>query len=81
MAGPGTFLHAEGYDGWAQWVVDEDSHTLLGATFVGRDTADLLHASTVAIVGGMTVERLWHAVPSFPTMSEVYVSLLDACGL
>jgi pyruvate/2-oxoglutarate dehydrogenase complex dihydrolipoamide dehydrogenase (E3) component len=81
MSGPGTFLHAEGYDGWAQWVVDEESHQLLGATFVGRDTADLLHASTVAIVGGVTIERLWHAVPSFPTMSEVYVSLLDACGL
>jgi pyruvate/2-oxoglutarate dehydrogenase complex dihydrolipoamide dehydrogenase (E3) component len=81
MAGPGTFLHAEGYDGWAQWVLDENSHTLLGATFVGRDAADLLHASTVAIVGGVTIERLWHAVPSFPTMSEVYISLLDACGL
>ena len=81
MAGPGTLLHAEGYDGWAQWVVDEESHQLLGATFAGRDTAELLHASTVAIVGGLTIERLWHAVPSFPTTSEVYVSLLDACGL
>ena len=81
MAGPGTFLHAEGYEGWAQWVLDEESHQLLGATFVGRDTADLLHASTVAIVGGVTIERLFHAVPSFPTTSEVYVSLLDACGL
>ncbi len=81
MTGSGTFLHAEGYDGWAQWVIDEESGRLLGATFVGRDVADLLHASTVAIVGEMTVERLYHAVPSFPTMSEVYVSLLDACGL
>jgi pyruvate/2-oxoglutarate dehydrogenase complex dihydrolipoamide dehydrogenase (E3) component len=53
MAGPGTFLHAESYDGWAQWVVDEESSKLLGATFVGGDTADLLHASTVAIVGGV----------------------------
>ena len=81
MVGPGTFLHAEGYDGWAQWVLDEESRQLLGATFVGRDTADLLHASTVAVVGGVTIERLFHAVPSFPTTSEVYVSLLDACGL
>jgi pyruvate/2-oxoglutarate dehydrogenase complex dihydrolipoamide dehydrogenase (E3) component len=81
MAGPGTFLHAEGYDGWAQWVVEEDSGRLLGATFVGRDVADLLYASTTAIVGGMTVEQLWHAIPSFPTMSETYTSLLEACGL
>ena len=81
MAGPGTFLHSEGYDGWAQWVVDHDSGVLLGITFVGRDVVNLLHASTVAIVGKMTVQQLWHAVPSFPTMSEVYVSLLEACGL
>lgn len=40
--------------------------------------ADLLHASTVAIVGGLTVDRLAHAVPSFPTMSEVYLNLLEA---
>jgi pyruvate/2-oxoglutarate dehydrogenase complex dihydrolipoamide dehydrogenase (E3) component len=81
MAGPGTFLHAEGYDGWAQWVVEENSGRLVGATFVGRDVADLLHASTTAIVGGMTVEQLWHAIPPFPTMSETYTSLLEACGL
>lgn len=79
MAGPGTFLHAEDYEGWAQWVVEAETGRLLGATFVGRDVADLLHASTVAIVGRMTVHQLWHAVPSFPTMSEVYVSLLEAC--
>jgi pyruvate/2-oxoglutarate dehydrogenase complex dihydrolipoamide dehydrogenase (E3) component len=81
MVGPGTFLHAEGYDGWAQWVVEEETGRLVGATFVGRDVADLLHASTTAIVGGMTVEQLWHAIPSFPTMSETYTSLLEACGL
>jgi pyruvate/2-oxoglutarate dehydrogenase complex dihydrolipoamide dehydrogenase (E3) component len=81
MAGPGTFLHAEGYDGWAQWVVEEGTGRLVGATFVGRDVVDLLHASTVAIVGKMKVEQLWHAIPSFPTMSETYTSLLEACGL
>lgn len=55
-------------------------HQPLWATIVGRDTADLPHASTVAIVGGVTLEMLWHTVLSFPTMSEVYVSLLDACS-
>lgn len=81
MAGPGTFSHAEDYDGWAQWVVEVNSGRLLGANFAGRDVADLLHASTTAIVGRMTVEQLWHAIPSFPTMSETYTSLLEACGL
>jgi len=78
----GAALHAEGYaDGWAQWVVDKKSNKLLGATFIGSGVADLLHASTVAIVGDLTLEQLSHAIPSFPTMSEVYLNLLDAAGL
>lgn len=78
----GASLHAEGYaSGWAQWIVDQQSNKLLGATFVGKEVADLLHASTVAVVGGLTLEQLSHAIPSFPTMSEVYLNLLDAAGL
>lgn len=75
----GAKLHQEGYkDGWAQWIIDTESTKLLGATFVGDGVADLLHASTVAVVGGLTLDRLAHAVPSFPTMSEVYLNLLEA---
>lgn len=75
----GARLHQDGYkDGWAQWIVDTETNKLLGATFVGDGVADLLHASTVAIVGGLTLDRLAHAVPSFPTMSEVYLNLLEA---
>ena len=44
-------------------------------------TAELLHSATVAICGGVTVDRLWHAVPSFPTVSEVWLHLLEAYGL
>ncbi|KAF2239408.1 FAD-dependent pyridine nucleotide-disulfide oxidoreductase [Viridothelium virens] len=77
----GAELRAIGYkDGWAQWIVDAESGQLLGATFVGDDAADLLHASTVAIVGGLTIARLAHAIPSFPTMSEVYLNLIEAAG-
>jgi dihydrolipoamide dehydrogenase len=75
----GAKLHQEGYkDGWAQWIIDLESNKLVGATFVGDGVAELLHASTVAIVGGLTVDRLAHAVPPFPTMSEVYLNLLEA---
>ncbi|KAG8160646.1 hypothetical protein KVR01_008910 [Diaporthe batatas] len=75
----GARLHQEGYkDGWAQWIIDRESNKLVGATFAGDGVAELLHASTVAIVGGMTVDRLAHAVPPFPTMSEVYLNLLEA---
>ncbi|KAL1595273.1 hypothetical protein SLS60_009963 [Paraconiothyrium brasiliense] len=79
---PGATLHAEGYEmGWAQWVLEKDTGVLLGATFVGSEVSDLLHASTVAIVGAMRVEQLVHAIPCFPTMSEVYLNLVDAAGV
>ncbi|KAF1981414.1 dihydrolipoamide dehydrogenase LpdB [Aulographum hederae CBS 113979] len=77
----GAELRMDGYeDGWAQWIVDAESGKLVGATFVGDNVAELLHASTVAVVGGMTLEQLAHAIPSFPTMSEVYLNLLEAAG-
>jgi pyruvate/2-oxoglutarate dehydrogenase complex dihydrolipoamide dehydrogenase (E3) component len=78
---PGAVYHEDGYSGWAQWVVDTETNQLVGATFVGRDAADLLHASTVAVAGGVPLNRLWHAVPGFPTLSEVYLDLMEACGL
>jgi len=77
----GSLLHGDEQSGWAQWVVDVPSNKLLGATFVGRDVEDLIHASTVAIVAGITLDRLVHAVPSFPTMTEVYLNLAEAAGL
>ncbi|KAJ9661197.1 hypothetical protein H2198_002141 [Neophaeococcomyces mojaviensis] len=77
MSGPGTWLHADGYKGWAQWVVDEHDR-LVGATFAGRDVVDLVHASTTAIVGRMTLNQMWHVTPPFPTMSEVYTALSEA---
>lgn len=78
---PGAWVHAEfDFDGWAQWVIDVDKELLVGATFVGRGIGDLLHPSTVAIVGNVPIPRLWHAVAAFPTMSEIYSSLLAASG-
>jgi pyruvate/2-oxoglutarate dehydrogenase complex dihydrolipoamide dehydrogenase (E3) component len=78
---PGAAYHEDRYSGWAQWVVDTQTNQLVGATFVGRDAGDLLHASTVAVAGGVPLDRLWHAIPGFPTLSEVYMDLMEACGL
>ena len=64
--------------GAAQLVIDRDAHLLLGATFVGPETADLVHAATVAMVGKVPLEVLWHAVPSYPTASELWLRLLEA---
>jgi pyruvate/2-oxoglutarate dehydrogenase complex dihydrolipoamide dehydrogenase (E3) component len=77
----GSSLHSEHYEGWAQLVVDEDRRVLLGATFAGPDVGELLHAATIAVVGEVPLERLWHAVPSFPTISEVWLRLLEKYGL
>jgi dihydrolipoamide dehydrogenase len=77
----GSSLHAEHYEGWAQLVIDEDRKVLLGATFAGPDVAELLHAATIAVVGEVPLDRLWHAVPSYPTISEVWLRLLESYGL
>jgi pyruvate/2-oxoglutarate dehydrogenase complex dihydrolipoamide dehydrogenase (E3) component len=77
----GASLLADDYQGQATLVVDEDRRVLVGATFVGPDLAELLHSATVAIVGEVPLDRLWHAVPSFPTVSEVWLRLLETYGL
>ncbi|MGM1059311.1 dihydrolipoyl dehydrogenase family protein [Saccharothrix sp. Mg75] len=81
IAVAGSSLHADGYRGKARVVVDERKRTLVGVTFAGPDVAEMLHAATIAIVGEVTVDRLWHAVPAYPTISEVWLRLLEAYGL
>lgn len=76
----GAGILADGYDGRARLVIDDERGVIVGATFVGQDTAELLHAATIAIVGEVPVERLWHAVPGFPTLSEVWLRLLESLG-
>jgi len=71
----GAELHAKGYRGRVSFTVDDDRGVLVGATFVGQDVADMVHAATIAIVGRLTLRQLRHAVPSFPTMSEVWLEL------
>jgi pyruvate/2-oxoglutarate dehydrogenase complex dihydrolipoamide dehydrogenase (E3) component len=76
----GATTYADHYEGMARAIVDEDRGLLIGATFVGPDVAELLHAATVAIVGEVPIERLWHAVPSYPTVSEVWLRWLEEYG-
>jgi dihydrolipoamide dehydrogenase len=63
--------------GQSRLVFDRDREVLVGATFTGADVAEFLHAATIAIVGEVPLERLWHAVPSFPTRSEVWLRMLE----
>ena len=74
----GPSLYADGYRGRARMVVDLDHGYLLGVTFVGPGVAELLHSATVAVAGQVPIDRLWHTVPCFPTISEVWLRLLEA---
>ncbi|WSG11270.1 FAD-dependent oxidoreductase [Nonomuraea sp. NBC_01738] len=77
----GASLLGDGYAGRAKAVVDEGRGVLLGVTFAGPDVAELLHAATIAVTAEVPLATLWHAVPAFPTVSEVWLRLLETYGL
>ncbi|MBH0776205.1 dihydrolipoyl dehydrogenase family protein [Nocardia bovistercoris] len=78
IAVAGSALARDDYAGRAALVIDTASDILLGATFVGPDVGEQLHAATVAVVAGLSLETLWHAVPAYPTVSEFWLRLLEA---
>ena len=67
--------------GTSRLVVDEDRRVLVGATFVGFETSDFVHAATIAVVGEVPLDRLWHAVPAYPSRSEIWLKLMEEYGL
>src|SRR4029453_11601686 len=73
----GTYVLRENYVGRAKLVLDRASDVLLGATFVGTGVAELTHSATMAVVGKLPVPVLWHVVPSYPTISEAWLRLLE----
>ncbi|MFI6374451.1 dihydrolipoyl dehydrogenase family protein [Streptomyces sp. NPDC050546] len=74
----GAGLYADGYKGRARMVVDLEAEILRGVTLVGPGVGELIHSATIAVAGEVPVSRLWHAVPSYPTISEVWLRLLEA---
>ncbi|MET8232804.1 NAD(P)/FAD-dependent oxidoreductase [Micromonospora sp. NPDC005298] len=76
----GSSLHADGYRGHARMIVDEDRKVIVGCTLAGPDVAELIHAATIAVVGEVPLDRLWHAVPAYPTVSEIWLRLLETYG-
>jgi dihydrolipoamide dehydrogenase len=77
----GATLFADGYEGHARMVVDEDRGVIVGMTLVGMGVGEMVHGATIAVAGQVPLNRLWHAVPSYPTMSEIWLRLLEAYGL
>jgi pyruvate/2-oxoglutarate dehydrogenase complex dihydrolipoamide dehydrogenase (E3) component len=76
----GATVHSDDYVGQARAIVDEDRKVLLGVTFVGPDVGELLQAATIAVVGEVPIDRLWHAVPAYPTVNEIWLRLLETYG-
>jgi pyruvate/2-oxoglutarate dehydrogenase complex dihydrolipoamide dehydrogenase (E3) component len=77
----GASFHGRDTPGTTRLVIDEDRRVIVGATFVGSETGEFLHAATVAIAGEVPLDELWHAVPAYPTRSEVWLKLMEAYGL
>lgn len=76
-----SFYGRDDARGTARLVVDDDRGLIVGATFTGPEIAEFLHAATIAVVGEVPLQRLFHAVPAFPTRSEVWLYLLEALGI
>jgi dihydrolipoamide dehydrogenase len=76
----GSFV-GKGAPGTSRLVIDETRRVVVGATITGAEVAEALHAATIAVVGEVPLEDLWHAVPAFPTRSELWLRLLEAYGL
>jgi pyruvate/2-oxoglutarate dehydrogenase complex dihydrolipoamide dehydrogenase (E3) component len=77
----GASLFEDGYKGHAQMIVDEEAKTILGMTLVGPGVGEMIHAATIAVTADVPLDKLWHAVPSYPTMSELWLRLLETYGL
>jgi dihydrolipoamide dehydrogenase len=76
-----SFYGRDDTRGTARLVVDDDRNLIVGATITGPEIAEFLQAMTIAVVGEVTLDRLFHAVPAFPTRSEVWLYLLEALGV
>ncbi len=77
----GASFHGRGAAGTSRLVIDEDRKVVVGATFVGPDSNELLHAATIAVVAAVPLDLLFEAVPAFPTRNEIWLNLLEEYGL
>jgi pyruvate/2-oxoglutarate dehydrogenase complex dihydrolipoamide dehydrogenase (E3) component len=74
---PGASFQGKGTGGISRLVVDQAGERIVGATFTGFETADFLQAATIAIVAEVPLSRLRHAIPAFPSRSEIWLKLLE----
>jgi pyruvate/2-oxoglutarate dehydrogenase complex dihydrolipoamide dehydrogenase (E3) component len=80
-ANAGGSFYGRGARGTSRFLIDEERGVIVGATITGSEVADFLHAATIAIVGEVPLTRLRHAIPAFPTRSEIWLYLFNELGL
>ncbi|WP_406466611.1 dihydrolipoyl dehydrogenase family protein [Streptomyces sp. NBC_01594] len=73
----GAHQYGEDYRGHARMLIDTDRDTVVGVTFAGPGVGELVHSATIAVAGEVPIDRLWHAVPAFPTLGEIWLRLLE----
>jgi dihydrolipoamide dehydrogenase len=74
-AGSSFYGHQTG--GTTRFLVDAEREVLVGATFVGVDVAEMLHAATIAVACEVHLASLTNAVAAFPTRSELWLRFLE----
>jgi dihydrolipoamide dehydrogenase len=77
----GGSFYGRNAPGTSRLLIDRERRIVVGATITGAEVGDMLHAATIAIVGEVPLARLRHAVPCFPTRSEIWLSLLESAGV
>jgi len=77
----GASFQGKNTGGTSRIIVDGSRGVIVGATFTGFETAEFLHAATIAIVGEVPLRKLRHAVAAYPSRSEVWLKLLETAGL
>jgi hypothetical protein len=55
--------------------------TLFDVIVIGAGSTGEKVAQRASKAGLSVANRLWHAVPCFPTMSEIWLRLLESYGL
>jgi dihydrolipoamide dehydrogenase len=80
-ANAGGLFWGKAAEGTSQLVIDSERRVIVGAAFTGPEVQDMLQAATFAIVGELTLDRLWHGIAPFPPRSEIWLNLLEAAGL
>ena len=73
----GASFYGKDTGGTSRLVIDENTRTIVGATFSGFETADFLHAATIALVGQVPLNKLRHSIPAYPTRSEIWLKLIE----